>query len=204
LPTGSPPAASPPGAPAPAAPAGAPSEPGAAPAAGSGSPGAADDLAASPWNTANNLGGLNRDLLPSAMVSVEREPPAKAAARAEALAETPSRAPWIIVGVLAVIAIAGGIVTVVMLKRPGSNGQIAIPAGAGAVDDTPADTAPSASASAAPTAAPVVHPVVRPKSYLDDPYGDTPASPRSRGAPTSGPAPAQPTANPHRVFGTEN
>jgi hypothetical protein len=164
-----------------------------------------DELAASPWNTSSNLGlspiGLNRDLLPSAMAGAPPPPEAtKGAGRPEAPAEGPSRAPWIIVGVLAVVAIAGAIVAVQVSKRHGAGGQIAIPVGSGAVDDTPAEASASASSSA--TAAPAYRPAPKPKTYLDDPYADPqPARPRPGGqapAPASTPAPAK-----NRLFGTE-
>ena len=113
----------------------------------------------------------------------------------------PSRAPWIIVGVLALVAVAGAILVVQLARRDRSSGQIAIPASVGSIDDAPVDTAPTTTASA--SAAPVVRRPVRPKSYLDDPYADThvPARPKATAAPP--PAPTT-TAAPHRLFGTEN
>ena len=167
-------------------------------------PAAAEDdagLAASPWNTSGGL-GLNRDLLPSAMLAPA--PPREAAtgrpaARPEPVAETPSRAPWIVVGVLAVVAVVGAILVVQLAKKDRGSGQIAIPAGASSIEDAPVDTAPTMTATA--TAAPVVRQPVKPKTYLDDPYADVPVRPKGHAAPSSAPTP---TAAPHRLFGTEN
>lgn len=125
-----------------------------------------------------------------------RDEAPKPAARPEPPA-TPSRAPWIIVGVLAVVAIAGVILVVKLASKDRGTGQIAIPMGATSADDAPADTAPTTTASA--TAAPVHHRPVKPKTYLDDPYADTPTP--SRPKPTAAPTA---TAAPHRLFGTEN
>jgi len=174
---------------------------GAAPAA----PPTDDGLAASPWNTANNP-GFNRDLLPSAMVAPAPEPPPskRPDKHPEPAAEAPSRTPWIIVGVLVLVAVAGGVAVLQIRGRHGKDGQIAVPAGATtADDDTPADTeAPTATtATAKPKAAPVVHPVYRPKPVNnEDPYADPYGPSRSRPA---SPAPT-PTVAPHRIFGTEN
>jgi hypothetical protein len=153
-------------------------------------------LAASPWNRGNT--GLDRDLLPSAMLAPSPEPapaskrPLHAAAR---VPDAPSRAPWIIVGVLVIVAVAGGIVALQIRARRAAEGPIAVPAGgATATDDTPADTA---AATAQPTAsarpAPVVRPV-RPRAASDDPYADVPVAPSK----------PKPATAPHRVFGTEN
>ena len=122
--------------------------------------------------------------------------------------EGPSRAPWIIVGVLVVVAIAGGVAVFQIRGRQGKDGQIEVPAGAGTAEDTPADSAPVASASAgsangAPRVLAPVRPVAKPKAFLDDPYGDTPANPKPRPAPTATPA-GVPGSAPHRLFGSEN
>jgi hypothetical protein len=166
------------------------------------------EIAASPWNKANNP-GFNRELLPSAMAIAPEPPPAaKAAAKPEPAVEEPSRAPWIIVGVLVLVAIAGGVTVWKIRAGRGADGQIVVPGGGtGVVDDGPADTAaPSSTASA--SAAPVHHAAPKPKTYLDDPYSDTPSNPqpvRPKATTTAAPAPAPtPTAAPHRLFGTEN
>jgi hypothetical protein len=164
---------------------------------------AADDLAASPWNRANQP-SFNRDLLPSAMASPASEPaPASKRPTQTPAAATnePSRAPWIIVGVLVLVAIAGGVLAFQIHARKSADGQIAVPAGGipSATDDAPADSA--APAVSATTAAPRPPPVVRPfkpKAASDDPYDDVPVSrPRKPAAPA-------PATAPHRVFGTEN
>jgi hypothetical protein len=158
-------------------------------------------LAASPWNT-GNIAGFNRDLLPSAMAAPEPErAPAsmKASARPKLAPEEPSRTPWIIVGVLVLVAIAGGVAVFQIRGRHGADGPIAVQVRAGA-GDAPEDTAPTATASASATVAPIVRPVVKPRTFLDDPYGDlppTPGRPRATAAPSA-------TQAPHRLFGTEN
>ncbi len=176
---------------------------------GAAAPAEDNGLAASPWNT-GNMAGFNRDLLPSAMVAPAPEPPpVSRRAAAAPVAEEPSRAPWIIVGVLVVVAIASGVAVFQIRGRQGKDGQIAVPAGAGtATDDTPADSAPVASASAgspsgAPRVAAPVRPVVKPKAYVDDPYGDAPATPKPHPAQTATPA-GVPGSAPHRLFGSEN
>jgi hypothetical protein len=154
-----------------------------------------DDLAASPWNSANNP-GFNRQLLPSAMVVTEPEPPPKQAAKVEP-AEGPSRGPWIVVGALVLIAIAGAVAVVQLSRHHGGDG-LAIPGGSAAPDDTPADSASAAPATSASAAAPVHRYAPKPKSVIDDPYADTPSTPsQPKPKPTS-------TAAPHRLFGTEN
>jgi hypothetical protein len=164
---------------------------------------AADDLASSPWNRGNQA-SFNRDLLPSAMASPASEPapPSKRPTQAPAQATNePSRAPWIIVGVLVLVAIAGGVLAFQIHARKSADGQIAVPAGGvpSATEDTPADSAPAVSATSAPRpAAPVVRPY-KPKAASDDPYDDVPVSRPKRAAPSPAPATA-----PHRVFGTEN
>jgi hypothetical protein len=180
-------------------------------------PSADDELAASPWNRANNP-GLNRDLLPSAMVAAAPEPPAasKKAARAP-VHEVPSRTPWVIVGLLVVVAIAGGVAVFMIQgqRGSGSGGPIAVPAGRQTSnnDDTPAATAaPSVTATATATATAVVAPrplsTYRPggplpfkggagKAPSDDPYSDTPSRGKS-------PAPgATSTAAKGRIFGSD-
>ena len=194
---------------------GAPLEPPPSPAASGAALGAAapaDDpgLAASPWNT-GNMAGFNRDLLPSAMVAPPPEAPLVARrGAAAALAEEPSRAPWIIVGVLVLVAIAGGVAVFQIRGSQGKDGQIAVPAGGSTAttDDTPADSAPAASASAGSAGGPTravapVRPVAKPKAFVDDPYGDAPPSARPRPAPTATPA-GSPGSAPHRLFGSEN
>ncbi len=175
-------------------------------------PAADDGLAASPWNTANNP-GFNRDLLPSAMLAPPPEPPSsvkKAPAQAKPVAgEEPSRAPWIIVGVLVLVAIAGGVAVFQIRAHQGKDGQIAIPAGGATAtaDDTPAEPAPTATTSAV-RAAPIVRPVFRPRpAVADDPYSDVPVRPSNPGRTASPASPSPttpPTAAPHRIFGTEN
>jgi hypothetical protein len=101
----------------------------------------------------------------------------KPQARPEPAADAPSRTPWIIVGVLVLVAIAGGVAVFQIRAHHGKDGQIAVPTnGAAPADDTPADTAePSATATAKATAAPtVVHPVQKPKPApaQHDPYSD--------------------------------
>ncbi len=158
-----------------------------------------DGLAASPWNTGNNA-GFNRDLLPSAMLAPAPEPlPAAKQARPGPAAEAPSRTPWIVVGVLVLVAVAGGVAVFLIRAHQGKDGQIAVPAGGATVDDTPSDTAaPTATATATATAvAPVVRPVVRPRPVVDDPYADPYGGGRR-------PAPAPAPTAPHRLFGTEN
>jgi hypothetical protein len=153
-------------------------------------------LAASPWNRGN--AGLDRDLLPSAMLAPPPEPapmskrPGHAGAPAP---DAPSRAPWIIVGVLVLVAIGGGVVALQVRARRAADGPIAVPAnGATASDDAPAETAsPTAQPTASARPVPVARPVARPKAGSDDPYADVPVVP-------SKPKPAAP----HRVFGTEN
>jgi hypothetical protein len=163
----------------------------------------ADDLAASPWNRANQP-SFNRDLLPSAMASPASEPapPSKRPTQTPAQATNePSRAPWIIVGVLVLVAIAGGVLAFQIHARRSDDGQIAVPGGGvpSATEDTPADSAPAVSATTAPRSAPVVRPY-KPKPASDDPYDDVPVSrPKKSAAPSPAPATA-----PHRVFGTEN
>ena len=132
-----------------------------------------------------------------------REASQRPAAKPEAPPETPSRAPWIIVGVLAVVAIAGAILVIQLSKKNRGGGQIAIPMGSGQVEEAPVE--PTATASASATAAPTVRHPVKPKNFLDDPYADvpTPTPGRPRPAPTPSAAPtAAPAKN--RLFGTEN
>jgi hypothetical protein len=159
----------------------------------------ADELAASPWNTANNL-SFNRALLPSAMVAAEPLPEAKKPSR-ELAPEVPSRMPWIIVGLLVLVAIASGVAVFLIRGKHGGDGQIAVPAGGSTTlpDEPTAETAaPTTTVSAAaPRPVPTYRPppVVKPKPVVpsnndDDPYGGTTRKP-------SGPAP-------HRIFGTEN
>jgi hypothetical protein len=105
----------------------------------------------------------------------------------------PSRAPWIIVGVLVVVAIAGGVAAFQIRAHRAADGQIAVPAGgATAVDDnnTPTESAASASATAA-RRAPPPRPVKQ--RNPDDPYDDVPVVPRSPRPPSKGPAPYTPS-----------
>lgn len=151
------------------------------------------------------MSGLNRDLLPSAMVAgpPRSEPEAQVAAKPVPAVETPSRTPWIIVGVLVVVAIIGGGVTIQMARRSRGSGQIAIPVTAGTVEDTPTETVTTSSAPSA--TAPVVRHAPRPKTYLEDPYADPTPTPRSKApAPAPAPPPTQPTALPRRLFGTDD
>jgi hypothetical protein len=140
-------------------------------------------------------------------VAPEPPPATKAAAKPEPIAEEPSRAPWIIVGVLVLVAVAGGITVWKIRAGRGADGQIVVPGGGTAqADDTPTDTA-APTGTASTSAAPVHHAAPKAKTYLDDPYSDAPANPqpsrpRATAAPTQ--APAAPTAAPHRLFGTEN
>jgi hypothetical protein len=174
-------------------------------------PSADDELAASPWNRANNP-GLNRDLLPSAMITSapEPSPPSKKAAKPLA-PEEPSRAPWIIVGLLVVVAaIAGGVAVFLIKGKQGPGGPIAVPAGAqtSTTDDGPADTsAPTVAATASAAPKPTQHyrpaapPTVKAKPLADDPYADVPSSGgRGRSATPS----SSPTAAKGRVFGVDN
>jgi hypothetical protein len=167
-----------------------------------------DEIAASPWNKVNNP-GFNRELLPSAMAVAPEPPPvAKAAAKPEPVAEGPSRAPWIIAGVLVLVAAAGGVAVWKIRAGRGSDGQIVVPGGGTAqADDTPADSAAPAASSSA-SAGPVHRYAPKPKTYLDDPYADTPSGtqpsrPKATSAPAQAPTTA-PTAAPHRLFGSEN
>jgi hypothetical protein len=174
---------------------------------------AGDDLAASIWTTANNP-SFNRDLLPSAMVAPAPEPPPvskKAPARVEPAAEEASRTPWIIVGVLVLVAIGSGVAVWQIRGHRGKDGQIEVPAGGlGASDDGTADVAPTASAptpvtATAPKPVPTFRPIVRPKAANpDDPYSEVPNNvPRHNPSPPPGGA-SPPSPAPHRVFGTDN
>jgi hypothetical protein len=164
-------------------------------------------LAASPWNRGNHP-SFNRDLLPSAMVAPASEPlpPEKKPAKAPeppAHGEEPSRAPWIIVGVLVLVAIAGGVLAFQVHARRTADGQIAVPVGATATEDTPADMAPTASVSAAAKRAPAVVRPFKPKPTVDDPYDDVPVTPTKSRRPAAA-SPAAPPTAPHRVFGSED
>ena len=133
-------------------------------------------LASSPWNSTMS-GGFNRDLLPSAMAGAP--PPAAPVAKPApaAPAAGPSRGPWIIVGLLIVIAAGGAAAVYKLSSGKGSDGQIAIPAGGSAgADDAPPEASAAATASAT-AAKPVYKAPVKPKSGFDDPYGDLPTKP---------------------------
>jgi hypothetical protein len=155
------------------------------------------------------------------MVTAPEAAPAskKPAAHPVPAPDAPSRTPWIIVGVLVLVALAGGVAVYQIRARQGGGGQIAVPAGgvtAGPDEPAATDTtapAPSVSATAGAHTAPVVRPVYRPRPpttpngpapNYDDPYGDPGG--RSRPAPGGGQAPSPtppPTAAPHRIFGTD-
>jgi hypothetical protein len=141
------------------------------------------------------------------MVAAERPEPPEAkpnAKKAEPAADEPSRTPWIIVGILVLVAAGAGVAVWQITKSRSRDGQIAVPAGGVATTDDTSEPAPTTSASA--SAAPVYRPPPKPKSFLDDPYADipTPATPKKApsSAPTSAPAPTATAKN--RLFGTEN
>ncbi len=153
--------------------------------------GPVDDLgpAASPWNKANSA-DLDRTMLPSAMAasSTHEEAPVsqKKAQRAAPVAAGPSRTPWIVVGLLLVVAVGGGVAAYQLRAKRGADGQIAVPSNGSTApaDEATAEPTATATATAAAKPPPVVHPV-KPKD--DDPYSDLPVTrPKPRPAPKPG------------------
>lgn len=157
-----------------------------------------DDLSASPWNKANNP-GFNRDLLPSAMIHSQPASPSPVAAPQKTKDENePSgTGKWFVIAALVALVVVSVIAYFQIKNRKSWDGQIALPMGSGQADDAPADSAPTASATA--KAKPVYHGPVKPKSVLDDPYADVPATPK----PTA-PAPAPTDTGRKRIFGNED
>lgn len=172
-------------------------------------------LAASPWNTANSP-SFNRDLLPSAMLAPAPtpEPTAKPTGRAGAVDAGASRGPWIIVGALVLIALAGAIAVVKFSRRTTSSGVIVVTAAPGVPEEPTADSATAATSSSA-TPSSVQRPLPpRPRLPPDDPRldgyrkprpaGITPPSPMPASPPVSPPPATPPQAAPRRLFGVEN